>query len=131
MCSAGLIFKNQALCGLPNTNNFLYKNKNFRHVTHLSPAIQKSNFVWAVEVLVAVRGGNLVSLVKIFQISVPVPVTMWRVPFVKSSCHTQRLSLSDSFPPYETQLPCNSRGQPYEQTMQLHEVSNVTIETQL
>ena len=71
------------------------------------------------------------SLVKIFQISVPVPVTMWRVPFVKSSRHTQRLSLLDSFPPYETQLPCNSRGQLYEQTMQLREVSNATIETQL
>ena len=42
-----------------------------------------------------------------------------------------RLSLPNSFPPYETQLPCNSRGQPYEQTMQLHEVSNATIETQL
>ena len=42
-----------------------------------------------VEVLVAVRGGDLVSLFEIFQISVPVPVTMWRVPFVKSSRHTQ------------------------------------------
>ena len=41
------------------------------------------------EVLVAVRGGDLVSLFEIFQISVPVPVTMWRVPFVKSSRHTQ------------------------------------------
>ena len=41
------------------------------------------------EVLVAVQGGDLVSLFKIFQISVPVPVTMWRVPFVKSSRHTQ------------------------------------------
>ena len=41
------------------------------------------------EVLVAVRGGDLVSLFEILQISVPVPVTMWRVPFVKSSCHTQ------------------------------------------
>ena len=31
----------------------------------------------------------MVSLFEIFQISVPVPVTMWRVPFVKSSRHTQ------------------------------------------
>ena len=29
------------------------------------------------------------SLFKTFQILVPVPVTMWRVPFVKLSRHTQ------------------------------------------
>ena len=45
---------------------------------------------WAPDVvLVAVRGGDLVSLFKIFQISVPVLVTTWRVPFVKSSRRTQ------------------------------------------
>ena len=31
------------------------------------------------EVLVVVRGGDLMSLIKTFQISVPVPVTMWHV----------------------------------------------------
>ena len=43
---------------------------------------------WYNEVLVAVWGGNFVSLIKTFQISVPVLVMMWRIPFVKSSRHT-------------------------------------------
>ena len=48
-----------------------------------------SIFQMDVEVLVVVQGGDLVSLSKIFLISVLVPVTMWRDPFVKSSRHTQ------------------------------------------
>ena len=57
--------------------------ENINHINYYS------GFVIHVEVLVAVRGGDLMSLIKTFQISVLVPVTMWHVPFVKSSRHTQ------------------------------------------
>ena len=51
-------------------------------------ALVRHGILWNFEVLVAVRGGDLVSLIKTFQISVPVLVMMWRIPFVKSSRHT-------------------------------------------
>ena len=49
------------------------------------------HFCHLVEVLVAVRGGELVSLSKTCQINVPVPVTMWRVDDEKlTNKQTQR-----------------------------------------
>ena len=51
------------------------------HTCTLSHMVTPSacRFACRAEVLVAVRGGELVSLSKTCQINVPVPVTMWRI----------------------------------------------------